>query len=242
MNEVFKDILDVCVVVYLDDILVYSDHLEEHLKHVREVLQRLCANNLYAKVEKCTFNIDTTDFLGFVIGPDGLRMDGAKIQAIRDWPTPKKVKEVQSFLGFANFYRCFIASYSDITVPLTRLMRKDAPWVWSPLCEDAFQLLKTVFTSAPILHHSTHPFLPSLKQTLPTTPSLAFYRYVQRMEKFTPSRSLVVHYPAPSSTTTPMTRNCSPFSRPSRPGSITSSPLITQLMLSQTTRIWNTSL
>ena len=164
MNEVFKDITDVCVVVYLDDILIYSDNPDEHLNHVREVLRRLRANNLYAKVEKCAFSVDTTDFLGFVVGPDGLRMDESKIQVIRDWPTPRKVKDIQSFLGFANFYRRFISSYSDITVPLTRLTRKDAPWAWSSQCEDAFQLLKMAFTSAPILHHFD-PALPPVVET-----------------------------------------------------------------------------
>ena len=164
MNEVFKDLLDMCIVVYLDDILIYSETPDEHLSHVREVLRRLRAHNLYAKVEKCTFNVDTTDFLGFIVGPDGLRMDNAKIQVIRDWPTPRRVKDVQSFLGFANFYRRFIASYSDITIPLTRLTHKDAPWVWSSQCEDAFQLLKAAFTSAPILHHF-EPSLPPVVET-----------------------------------------------------------------------------
>ena len=164
MNDVFKDLLDVCVVVYLDDILIYSETPEDHLQHVREVLHRLRDNNLYAKVEKCAFSVDTTDFLGFIVGPDGLRMDDAKIQVIRDWPTPRKVKDIQSFLGFANFYRRFIASYSDIVVPLTRLTRKDAPWVWSPRCEDAFQLLKVAFTTAPILHHFD-PSLPPVVET-----------------------------------------------------------------------------
>lgn len=164
MNDVFKDITDVCVVVYLDDILIYSDNPDEHLKHVREVLRRLRENNLYAKVEKCAFGVDTTDFLGFVVGPDGLRMDEAKIQVIRDWPTPRKVKDVQSFLGFANFYWRFIATYSNIVVPLTRLTQKDTPWTWSSQCEDAFQLLKTAFTSAPILHHFD-PTLPPVVET-----------------------------------------------------------------------------
>ena len=164
MNEVFKGMLDVCVVVYLDDILIYSDSPDEHLVHVREVLRRLRAHNLYAKVEKCAFSVDTTDFLGFVVGPEGLRMDDTKIQVIRDWPTPRKVRDIQSFLGFSNFYRRFIASYSNITVPLTRLTRKDAPWVWSPECELAFQLLKDAFTSAPILHHFD-PSLPPIVET-----------------------------------------------------------------------------
>jgi hypothetical protein len=164
MNEVFKDLLDVCVVVYLDDILIYSDDPAEHLNHVCEVLQRLCEHSLFAKVEKCAFSVDTTDFLGFIISPDGLRMDKSKVQVIRDWPTPRKVKDIQSFLGFANFYRRFITSYSEITVPLTRLTRKDARWVWSPQCEAAFQLLKMAFTMAPILHHFD-PSLPPVVET-----------------------------------------------------------------------------
>jgi len=122
-----RSFLDVCVVVYVDDILIYSDNPDEHLIHAREVLRHLRANNLYATVEKRAFSVDTLDCLGFVIGPDCIRMDTSKIQVIHDWPTPRKGKDVQSFLGFANFYRRFIASYSDITVPLTRLTRKGAP-------------------------------------------------------------------------------------------------------------------
>ena len=164
MNKVFKELLDVCIVVYLDDILIYSDNPNEHLTHVCEVLRCLCAHNLYAKVEKCVFSVDTTDFLGFIIGPDSLRMDDAKIQVICDWPTPRKVKDIQSFLGFSNFYQRFITSYSDITVPLTHLTHKDALWLWSPQCEAAFQLLKIAFTSAPILHHFD-PSLPPIVET-----------------------------------------------------------------------------
>ena len=164
MNEVFKELLDVCMVVYLDNILIYSDNPDEHLAHVCEVLRRLRTHNLYAKVEKCAFSVDTTNFLGFIVSPDSLRMDDAKIQVIRDWPTPHKVKDIQSFLGFSNFYWQFIASYSDITIPLTHLTHKDAPWVWSPQCEESFQLLKIAFTLAPILHHFD-PSLPPIVET-----------------------------------------------------------------------------
>ena len=104
MNEIFKDLLDVCVVVYLDDILIYSEDPSEHEKHVHEVFRRLRKNNLYAKLDKCEFDVDTTNFLGYIISPDGIRMDEAKIKVIQDWPVPRKVKDVQSFLGFANFY------------------------------------------------------------------------------------------------------------------------------------------
>ena len=164
MNDIFKDLLDVCVVVYLDDILIYSRSAEDHAQHVEEVLRRLCANDLYAKIEKCDFSVDTTNFLGFIISPQGLQMDESKIKVIQDWPAPRKVKEVQSFLGFANFYRRFIAHYSKITVPLTRLTRKSAPWYWSPECDLAFRLLKEAFTTAPILHHFD-PTLPPVVET-----------------------------------------------------------------------------
>jgi hypothetical protein len=164
MNDVFKDLLDVCVVVYLDDILIFSENPVEHEKHVREVLRRLRAHSLFAKLEKCEFNVDTTNFLGFVISPEGISMDEAKVQVIRDWPTPRKVKEVQSFLGFANFYRRFIANYSDMSVPLTRLTRKNVRWEWSPVCQEAFRLLKDAFTSAPALHHFD-PALPPIVET-----------------------------------------------------------------------------
>ena len=88
MNDVFKDLLDICIIVYLDNILIYSDTPDKHLKQVQEVMHRLCNNHLYVKVEKCKFNIDKTNFLGFIISPEGLQMDNSKVQTIRDWPTP----------------------------------------------------------------------------------------------------------------------------------------------------------
>src|ERR1700733_11834265 len=153
MNDIFSDMLDVCVIVYLDDILVYSDDPEDHRKHVREVLRRLRENNLYAGTKKCTFHTDTIEYLGYILSPTGLPMDPAKVQTIQDWPEPRKVKDVQSFLGFANFYRRFIHEYSDIVVPLTRLTRKDLKWNFSDTCRDAFNKLKTAFLSAPVLTH-----------------------------------------------------------------------------------------
>jgi hypothetical protein len=124
MNDVFSDLLDVCVIVYLDDILIYSDNVAEHRKHVREVLRRLRKHGLYAKGEKCEFHSDSVEYLGYMLSPEGLTMAPSKIQIIQDWPEPRKVKDIQSFLGFANFYRRFIYSYSDIVIPLTRLTHK----------------------------------------------------------------------------------------------------------------------
>jgi len=153
VNTIFADMLDVCVVVYLDDILIYSEDMESHQQHVREVLRRLRLHGLFAKPEKCEFHSDSVEYLGYRLSPDGLTMSPDKIQTISDWPEPRKVKDIQSFLGFANFYRRFIFNYLDIVVPLTRLTRKDAPWNFSEDCRRSFNTLKHAFTTAPILTH-----------------------------------------------------------------------------------------
>ncbi|KAF8831748.1 hypothetical protein HHX47_DHR1001045 [Lentinula edodes] len=153
VNDIFSDMLDVCVIVYLDDILIYSDTPEEHREHVKEVLRRLRKHRLYANPEKCEFNMDTVEYLGYILSPDGLTMSKEKVQTVLEWPVPRKVKDIQSFLGFANFYRRFIYNYSDIVVPMTRLTRKGAPWIWDSSCQEAFENLKIAFTSAPILAH-----------------------------------------------------------------------------------------
>ena len=119
MNTIFADMLDVCIVVYLDDILIYSDNKEDHQKHVREVLRHLRKQGLYAKPEKCEFHSESVEYLGYCLAPSGLTMAQNKIQTICDWPEPRRVKDIQSFLGFANFYHRFIFNYSDIMVPLT---------------------------------------------------------------------------------------------------------------------------
>ena len=164
MNDIFADMLDVCVVVYLDDILIFSDDPSDHPRHVREVLKRLRKHDLFCKPEKCEFHADEIEYLGYIIGKDGIRMDPKKIEKILDWPVPRNVKDVQSFLGFANFYRRFIHGYSDICVPLTRLTKKTAPWDFSNACLVAFEALKTAFTQAPVLTHFD-PALPRIVET-----------------------------------------------------------------------------
>jgi hypothetical protein len=121
VNTIFTDLLNICVVVYLDDILVYSEDEASHEEHVREVLRRLRNHGLYANPQKCEFHTDTMEYLGYILSPTGLAMSTEKIKAIQDWPEPHKVKDIQSFLGFANFYQCFIHKCSDIVIPLTRL-------------------------------------------------------------------------------------------------------------------------
>ena len=135
--------LNVCVIMYLNNILIYSEDMESHQQHVREVLHHLQLHGLFAKPEKCEFHSDSVEYLGYRLSPEGFS----------DWPEPRKVKDIQSFLGFANFYRQFIFNYSDIVVPLTRLTRKDAPWNFSEDCRRSFNALKHAFTTAPILTH-----------------------------------------------------------------------------------------
>jgi len=153
INNIFSNLLDVCVVVYLDNILIYSDNIMQYRSHVKEVLKRLQKARLYAKAEKCEFHSDSVEYLGYVLSPSGLNMSNAKVKTIQEWPEPKKVKDIQSFLGFANFYRHFIFNYSDIVIPLTHLTRKDTPWNFDDKCREAFDTLKQAFISAPILMH-----------------------------------------------------------------------------------------
>ncbi len=154
INDVFRDMLNRWVIVYIDDILIYSDSYQDHIKHVRSVLQRLIVNQLYAKTEKCEFYQDTISFLGYVISSGGVALDERKVQAIINWPRPLTIKELQRFLGFANFYRRFIRNFSTTAAPLTSMFKKGQQrLVWTPTALSAFQELKERFISAPILHH-----------------------------------------------------------------------------------------
>ncbi|CAK6976493.1 hypothetical protein LDENG_00158670%2C partial, partial [Scomber scombrus] len=121
VNDVLRDMVNKFVFVYLDDILIFSKSLRDHVHHVRLVLQRLLENQLYVKAEKCEFHQRSTSFLGFVVSEGGVGMDSSKIKAVIDWPTPQSRKDLQKFLGFANFYRRFIRNYSSLASPLTAL-------------------------------------------------------------------------------------------------------------------------
>ena len=122
MNDIFSDLLDVCIMIYLDDILIYSNNMSEHHQYVKEVLKCLRKASLYAKAEKCEFHSKLVEYLGYILSPSGLTVSDNKIKIIQDWPEPKKVKDIQSFLGFANFYCQFIFNYSDIVISLTYLI------------------------------------------------------------------------------------------------------------------------
>ena len=139
--------------IYLDDILIYLNNMSEHHWHVKKVLKCLHKAGLYAKAEKCEFHSESVEYLGYILSPSGLTMSNDKIKIIQDWPEPKKVKDIQFFLGFANFYYRFIFNYSDIVIPLTHLIWKNIPWKFDSSYVDAFNSLKKAFTSASILTH-----------------------------------------------------------------------------------------
>ena len=128
--------------------------MEEHVKHVRKVLEKLLEHGLDASLEKCQFHVEEVEFLGFVVTPGGVSMEKDKVATIVDWPVPKSVHDIQIFLGFANFYRRFIQAYSRVVLPITTLLRKTtAQFQWTPEAQAAFEHLKILFTEAPILRH-----------------------------------------------------------------------------------------
>uniref|UniRef100_A0A674MXQ5 Gypsy retrotransposon integrase-like protein 1 n=1 Tax=Takifugu rubripes TaxID=31033 RepID=A0A674MXQ5_TAKRU len=153
INDVLRDMLNKFIFVYLDDILIFSESEEEHVQHVRLVLQRLLENRLFVKAEKCDFHTTSISFLGFVVSWGQLSPDPAKVRAVMEWPTPSSRRQLQQFLGFANFYRRFIRDYSKVAAPLTRLTSTLLSFRWTPEAEAAFNRLKVLFSSSPILTH-----------------------------------------------------------------------------------------
>jgi hypothetical protein len=152
MNDLFRDLVAKGVVcVYLDDILIYTETLEEHREVLQEVLERLRTHKLFLKPEKCEFEKTRIEYLGLIVGQGHAAMDPIKVAGAKDWPRPTNVKEVQSFLGFVNFYRRFIRDFSHLARPLFDLTRKDTEWKWEEGQQAAFDGLKEAITSAPVL-------------------------------------------------------------------------------------------
>ncbi|MBW0567954.1 hypothetical protein O181_107669 [Austropuccinia psidii MF-1] len=164
VNDIFAEFLDIFVVVYLDDIMVFSSSKNEHVKHAASVLQILRENDLFAKASKCVFHASSVEYLGYVVSSNGLKMDSSKVQQILNWPQPKNIKDPQSFLGFANFYHCFIKNYSKKITSLTSLLKKDSPFIFNEEALSQFQILKEAFTTAPILSNF-NPSLPNIVET-----------------------------------------------------------------------------
>ena len=150
MNRVFRQYLDRFVIVFIDDILVYSKSDADHARHLRLALKKLRENQLYTKFSKCQFWLNQVSFLGHVISAQGIFVDPHKLAVVENWEQPHTVIEVQSFLGLASYYRCF-ENFSTIALPLTRLTKKGVKFKWNDDCERSFQKLKYCLTHALVL-------------------------------------------------------------------------------------------
>src|SRR6266849_5147878 len=152
MNTIFADLVAAGkVAVYLDNVLIYTETLQEHHTLTHEVLQRLAIHDLYLQSEKCEFQRDEVEYLGLIIREGTVSMDPVKIRAITAWPTPRNLRELRAFLGFANFYRWFIKNFARLARPLNDLTKKDTPWRWDLPQDEAFLFLKRSFSTEPIL-------------------------------------------------------------------------------------------
>jgi hypothetical protein len=151
MHQALRPFLDECALVFLDDILIYSKTLEEHVQHVRRVLDALREQKLYAKESKCEFFKHEVEFLGHRVGQDGVRMMEDKVQAVREWPTPRSVRDVRAFLGTAGYYRKFIRDFSAIAAPLSELTKDSVKFEWAAPHQAAFAQLKTAIAQGPVL-------------------------------------------------------------------------------------------
>jgi hypothetical protein len=150
MNKVFMEYLDGFVVVFIDDILVYSKIEEEHEEHLRLVLKKLRANQLYAKFSKCEFWLMQVAFLGRVISTGGVSIDLGKVRDVLNWKPPSNVSEIHSFLELARYYRRFIQDFSKIAKPMTRLLKKGKLFKWTHDCQASFEELKKHLTTSPV--------------------------------------------------------------------------------------------
>jgi hypothetical protein len=151
MNEVLRLFIDLFVVVYFDDILIYSKSMEAHLEHLRADFDALCAAKLFGNMDNCIFCTQRVLFLGYVVTPQGIEVDNSKVDAIREWPTPSTVTQIRSFLGLAGFYRRFVCDFSSIAAPLHELTKMGVLFDWCGSQEEAFNTLKDKLTHAPLL-------------------------------------------------------------------------------------------
>jgi len=139
MNDIFlMETNEGWILIYINDILIFSKEKEDLQKLTLRVLKKLQDNDLFVNLDKCTFEAKQVDYLGMIVSKNQIKMDLAKLEGIRDWPTPTTVKQVWSFLGFGNFYRKFIRHYADIAWPLNNLTKKDLVWNWTDTCQEAF--------------------------------------------------------------------------------------------------------
>src|SRR5271155_5943266 len=135
----------------MDDILILTNTIKDNIKCTKQILQRLEENDLYLKPEKCLFWKTEVEYLGMVISENKLKMDPVKVTGIANWPTPKTIKDVRSFLRFGNYYRRFIHAYGNLTKPLNELLKRNTPFEWNPKRQDTFDILKKKFQESPVL-------------------------------------------------------------------------------------------
>jgi hypothetical protein len=151
MNRLLAPMLRKCVVVFIDDVLVYSATLEDHVRHLTQVFELLSQQKLHLKQSKCLFAQEKLEFLGHIVSAAGITTDPKKVEVIQNWPIPKSTKDVRSFLGMAGYYRKFVAHFGIISRPLTTLLEKDTIFVWTELADQSFNALKTALAQAPVL-------------------------------------------------------------------------------------------
>jgi len=152
MNEILRDLINEGkVTAFVDNVLVETEMEEGHDEIVEEILRRLEENDLYVKPEKCVWKVKKIGFLGVVIGPNGIEMEKEKVNGVLSWPRPKTVRDVRKFLGLANYYRRFIKDFAQVARPMNVLMQKDEKWQWEEPQQKAFDKLKQVFTTKPVL-------------------------------------------------------------------------------------------
>jgi hypothetical protein len=151
MSTVFKPELDKFVMVFIDDILIYSKSEQQHALHLRVILQWLRNHQLYAKFSKSAFWLKEVPFLGHIISIEGIVVDPSKVYEVLDWKSPRSVTQIYSFLGLAGYYHRFISNFSKIAKPMTKLLEKEAKFKWSLQCKEAFLTLKKLLTTAPVL-------------------------------------------------------------------------------------------
>ena len=152
MNELLRDLINTGkVVVFINDVIVGTETEEKHDELLAEVIKRLEENDLYVKLEKCKWKVREVEFLGVVIGPEEIKMERKKVKGVLEWPMPKCIKDIQKFLGLANYYRQFIEEFATVARPLHNLVKKDKKWEWTEREEKVFKELKEKFTKEPVL-------------------------------------------------------------------------------------------
>ncbi|GJP43004.1 hypothetical protein CLOM_g2514 [Closterium sp. NIES-68] len=151
MNHILRPLLNEYVVVYLDNILVYSHDKQQHVEHLRRVFRILRQERFYVKLSKSDFALEKVQFLGHIVNAQGVHVGPKKMEAVRTWKTPENVKELQQFFGFANCYNRFVPQYTKIAAPLTNLLKKNTPYNWEPRHQEAVEQLKQALTSASVI-------------------------------------------------------------------------------------------